>query len=460
MRDRIEAFVENEKDQMIRDLVELIGYPSINGDAEENRKCLSAYLHMAEKLGFKTAKTSAGDAGIVEYGEGSETVGILVHLDVVAVGDAQKWEHDPFGGFVRDGWVHGRGAADDKNGAIMALYALKALKELVPDPEKRIRIIAGTGEEGEWTDMDHFKQEFQCPDCGFTPDGEFPLYNREKGYADAVLKFSQTGTKDFTIESIHTENSANTIPSLATVTLKASEEGAAVIRRLRHPKLLLKREENGCLTLTFTGVSAHSSIPEKGDNALCTLCSVLRPYIDICLFAFVDEFLSGDIHAKKLEIGCEDEYYNGVRIGRTTAVPTIITLEDGCLRLGINIRQQFGITKGDIEEAFIKYSSKYGYELSVKNLLDPIMIDQDLKIMKMMADAYEAWGFKNSFGLASGTTYAKAMPNIVAWGPLFPEDIDTCHEENERISVDSFLMAEKIYITFLCEAAATKESLL
>jgi len=38
---------------------------------------------------------------------------LLAHMDVVGV-EAEKWSSDPFGGEIRDGYVYGRGAIDDK----------------------------------------------------------------------------------------------------------------------------------------------------------------------------------------------------------------------------------------------------------------------------------------------------------------------------------------------------------
>ena len=56
-----------------------------------------------------------------------ETVGILVHLDVVPEGDG--WDYDPYGGEIHEGKIYGRGAVDDKGPAIACLYAMKALKD-------------------------------------------------------------------------------------------------------------------------------------------------------------------------------------------------------------------------------------------------------------------------------------------------------------------------------------------
>ena len=68
-------------------------------------------------------------------------VGVLVHIDTVPVGEG--WRVDPFDGTVIDGKVYGRGTNDDKGPAMVALYAMKALKDSGVPVNKRIRLIIG-----------------------------------------------------------------------------------------------------------------------------------------------------------------------------------------------------------------------------------------------------------------------------------------------------------------------------
>src|SRR6266849_6214214 len=52
---------------------------------------------------------------------------LLAHLDVVGV-DASKWTVDPFGAVVRDGYLYGRGAIDDKGMLTANLAVMVGLK--------------------------------------------------------------------------------------------------------------------------------------------------------------------------------------------------------------------------------------------------------------------------------------------------------------------------------------------
>ena len=48
------------------------------------------------------------------------------HLDIVAPGDADTWEHPPYGGVVEGGFLHGRGAMDIKGPLALQTYAAAA----------------------------------------------------------------------------------------------------------------------------------------------------------------------------------------------------------------------------------------------------------------------------------------------------------------------------------------------
>lgn len=54
---------------------------------------------------------------------------------------------------------------------------------------KKVSLILGTQEEVEWKDMEEYVKNFPLPDYGFTPDGEYPICNIEKGNADITMEF-------------------------------------------------------------------------------------------------------------------------------------------------------------------------------------------------------------------------------------------------------------------------------
>src|SRR3712207_4531354 len=72
-------------------------------------------------------------------------------MDVVGV-EREHWSVDPFGGEVRDGYLYGRGAIDDKgmlaaNLQVLLLLA-RALDAGAPRPARDVVLVATSDEEG------------------------------------------------------------------------------------------------------------------------------------------------------------------------------------------------------------------------------------------------------------------------------------------------------------------------
>ncbi len=423
-RNRLDDFIESSKDEMIEHILQTVSYPSFTGDMAENRKCLQYVLDLAEKLGFKTMTTSDMSVGIVEMGEGSECMGILAHVDVVGIGDPEKWTYEPFEGVNRDGFLWGRGTSDDKGAVIMSLYAMKAVFDSGVKLNRKIWLIIGTSEEGEWTDIETFKKEFPIPDFGFSPDGEFPIFNVEKGYADVILSFEEPMLHS--ILELKGGDSPNTVPSKAYIRLGDGRE------------------------ITAHGVSTHSSTPEEGKNAIIGLCKKLSELGEVFAFArFISGYMSND--GKPVELGFDDgsDCYHGEYVGITTAAPTVLKMENGKVILNINIRQRYGTTLEDISSTFKKMAGQFGYDVSIDSYLEPMRVTSDLPFLQIMRETCRAYGVDESFKVAAGTSYAKSMGKFVSWGPVFPDDPQTAHMEDERLSVDTMILATKLYAYFI-----------
>lgn len=419
-RQQMEAYIDGQKEELVKHILKLVSYPSINGNKEETLACLTYFLQHAQELGFKTMTTSEWNVGIVEMGQGDKTLGILVHLDVVGIGDREKWTDDPFKGVQRDGYLYGRGVEDDKGAAVMSLYAMKAVQELGLPMHKKVWLIVGTSEEGKWTDIASFKREFAIPCCGYSPDGRFPIFNIEKGYADITLDFSRDSKKG--IKKLRGGDSPNTIPSKAKISLQDGR------------------------TITAHGKASHSSMPKHGDNAILKLCNKLGniPGIDFDFVRFINTYLGNDGHAQSLQIDDNVDHLDGEYIGQTTVTPTIITLADS-VGLTINIRHKYGTTREDILNAFASLADEYRYEVTILDFLEPMWVSKEHPFLKTLQEVSDAYGMDSSLQFAPGTSYAKSMKNFVSWGPVLPNEPATAHIENERLSIDTMMLATKLY---------------
>lgn len=75
----------------------------------------------------------------------NRSFGFNGHTDVVPVGDATAWTHDPFGGEIADGWLWGRGATDMKSG--VAAFVAAAIDFVRATPPDGALILIITGDE-------------------------------------------------------------------------------------------------------------------------------------------------------------------------------------------------------------------------------------------------------------------------------------------------------------------------
>ncbi|WP_199580084.1 M20/M25/M40 family metallo-hydrolase [Blastococcus sp. TBT05-19] len=71
---------------------------------------------------------------------------LMAHYDVVPV-EGQGWTRDPFSGLVEDGYVHGRGAIDDKGSMVAILEAVEALVAAGVTPRRDVYLSFGNDEE-------------------------------------------------------------------------------------------------------------------------------------------------------------------------------------------------------------------------------------------------------------------------------------------------------------------------
>ena len=97
-------------------------------------------------------------AVVARGGAGSQRVLLYAHYDVQPAGDLTAWVTPPFEPTMRDGRLHGRGAADDKSGIVMHVGALKALNRVLGNaPVQVMTMIEGEEECG--GPLPHFVME-------------------------------------------------------------------------------------------------------------------------------------------------------------------------------------------------------------------------------------------------------------------------------------------------------------
>lgn len=452
--ENVEDLLRKYEAEILQKLGELIAIPSISSDLPMVKKALKCSLNLGETLGFRSKAELEESVGVIEMGEGDETVGILVHVDVVPPGEISLWESDPFKMLEKDGKLYGRGTLDDKGALVASLYAMKIATDISKESglpiKKKVQLIIGTQEEVAWTDMERYVKEFDLPDYGFTPDGEFPLCNIEKGIADFIIKFpydsdySNPGSQasSAAVISIDGGHALNAVPGKCTYKVKS---------------------DHGEETVEIQGKTVHSCQPERGENAITGAVKQIlsKGYESNNVYRvceFVDKYFSS-MKGEELGLCSESEYYNGEFVHRNVFTPTTIKTEKDGILLGVNSRIAYGTDMEQVFEAFEKAAREYGGEIIYKHSAPAIYISKEKPFLKKLAQAYESvTGKENEFVLAYGGSYAKAMPNVVSWGPIFLGEEDTCHEENEYINKESLFDNIKIFALALSNLIFKEES--
>ena len=151
LNQKIDAYIAQNKEQLLKDIAALVAVNSVEGTPEEGapygagpRAALDKTLELAAGMGLAT-RNCENYIGYAELAgkDPEKYLATICHVDVVPVGNG--WTADPFTMRIQDGWLLGRGVADDKGPMVATLYALKFLKEQGYELRYPIRALAGTG---------------------------------------------------------------------------------------------------------------------------------------------------------------------------------------------------------------------------------------------------------------------------------------------------------------------------
>ncbi len=443
--------------ELLACLQENLQIPSVEGTPEngapygsEVRRSLDHVLCAAEKLGFRTENVD-GHVGWCEYGLGEEMVAVLGHLDVVPAGDG--WSFDPWGAEIRDGRIWGRGTMDDKGPSIAALYALAALRDSGLPIRRRIRLIWGCNEETGAADLKYYLAKGgEIPVMGFTPDAEYPVINGEKGIINATFSRQLKQTGELKLLSIHGGTAPNVVPASACAKIGCSQALARRIAALRAPKVRFTATEYGIFA-EAEGVSAHGSLPGMGENAIGRLVLALDtlPFTGDAAKAihFLAQTLGMESDGRSAEICLED------------AVSGALTLNWGTLnadehQMSLKINYRYPVTKcyddcGPILNAAFE---KAGFVLTEEAHKAKLYIPEDSTLVQTLLKVYrEHTGLEGKPVCIGGGTYAKSLPNIVAFGPIFPGDEVREHKPDEFLEIPKLMKNTQIMAAAMYEMA-------
>lgn len=458
----LEKTIEKYKKEIIKKTQELIRIPSVNSYSknpykpfgENINKALEYMLDLGNQLGFKT-KNIDGYCGYIEFGEGTDLVGIIGHLDVVPEGEG--WNFSPFSATISDNKIYGRGAIDDKGPVIASLYAMKAVMDTCK-VQKRVRLILGLDEERNWKCINHYKEYEESPTIGFSPDADFPCIYAEKSVLTSYLSmdFSSTNQNNIIIKDIDcNHNAINVVPKFASITLKINPDNifmcdfTSVIKSIidNHDfEIDIYQINDEEIKLTSHGIQAHAAHPDLGINAISRLIVVLdelfKNYsINVELFDFFSRYINTEYDGKSLDINFKDES------GCLTLNVGNFAIENNVLKIGMNLRVPINTPIIEVGNRFIKYTSSYpNLDFDTPKYNPYLHIPKDNYLVQTLCDIYNKFTSSSAEPIAiGGATYARAFDNCISFGPNLPGQKDMCHQTDEFISIDNLILASKIY---------------
>jgi len=352
----------------------LIGFNTVNPPG--NEKEMAKYVgNLLSTNGFNVEYFSFEENRLHVIAEKglSQTSPPLVfsgHFDTVPVG-ANKWSFDPFKGKLLDGKIYGRGSSDMKGGLAAMLYAsIQAFQE--GTPEGGIRLILTSGE------------ELGC-----------------QGVNNLVNTHNNLGKARALIIGEPTAN----LPAIG-------HKGALYIN------------------VSTYGVTAHSSMPELGDNAIYKAARAISKIENFKFGAEKDSLLG----------------FPTINVGKMNGGMNLNSVPDFA-EFTIDVRSTTKINHKDIIER-IKKEFKGEAELEILVDMNPVSSNEKDSFVQLVYDVCQ-------IDRSSGT-YPKSLPYLtdgsvlqglykvptIILGPGQPE---MAHKTDEFCYTENILKSVEIY---------------
>ena len=430
-------------DELVQSLQKVIAFNTEKGVATKDapfgkniKECLDFTLNLASSMGLATYNCD-GYAGHADFvGTTNEVLGILGHLDVVP-SKAEEWLYPPYAGEIHDGKLFGRGTMDDKGPMIACLYAVKALKEAGFKPSKTIRLIFGCDEESGMQCVEHYFTKMPFPTVSFSPDGDFPVINREKG----IYQFDIVCGKLPKGVTVTAGERANVVPSLCTAT---SPVGQLMVGDKKN--ITCEKIAKG-YAYTATGKSAHGSTPDEGVNATHAILKMLAAnFPDNATLRFLaDKVIDTSGKAWGVNL-CDKES------GKLTCnLGVLRTASDGTVTATVDIR--FPVTY-NCEQMYkiLREHTPNEFAIRPEHISEPLFVPSDSHLVTTLMNVYNSEMNTNLEPLAiGGGTYSRCLPNCVAFGPLFPGEEQTIHMPNECVDLHNLRKMAELYLEAIYE---------
>ncbi|MDP2237236.1 MAG: YgeY family selenium metabolism-linked hydrolase [Bacteroidales bacterium] len=160
---QIIRLAEKYRNHTAANLSELIKHKSLSTQEKDTQAALKRQM---EEAGFDEVFIDGLGNVIGRIGNGKRILAIDGHMDVVDIGQESNWSFDPLGGEVKDGFVHGRGSVDQKGGPAAFVTTGRIINELGVPEDLTIYFVGSVMEE----DCDGLCWKYIIEEVGIRPD--------------------------------------------------------------------------------------------------------------------------------------------------------------------------------------------------------------------------------------------------------------------------------------------------
>lgn len=401
-------------DEVVQALSDIIKLNTVNGHEKLVADYLADLLQQhgiaSKAIAYEPDRVSL----VAEIGDGNgPVVGFDGHEDIVALGDAAKWQVDALSATIKDNNMISRGASDMKSGLMAGVFAMIHLKEQNVPLHGTLRLMATVGEEyGQYGAQ-------QLAEAGYAKDLDTLIVGEPSGVNKQLLLQKQ-------IQYMLQSDEAG-----AKALLAANQTNEQHFIELAH---------KGSLTYTVhaKGVAAHSSMPEIGKNAITPLMTFYQK--EEAYFDSIKDF-------RNPVLGAVTPVVTMIRGGEQ--INTVPASAD----LSVKIRTIPELSNADITASIKQIIA----EINAQGADLTLEIHSDLRPMHTMADTQLVTTAKEigedvlqqklpMIGVPGGTdasSFLAVNPNIdvIVFGP----GNITAHQVNEYVDLDMYHRFITIY---------------
>ncbi len=376
------------RDYTSQNLSRLVQTKSLSTQEKEVAQLIKS---MMEEANFDEVWIDGLGNVIGKIGNGKKIIAIDGHIDTVDAGNLNNWNFDPFSGEIKDGFVYGRGSVDQKGGVASFITSGKIIKDLGLQNDATIYFVGSVMEE----DCDGLCWKF--------------IVEEDKIKPDVVIITEPT-------------------------------------------KCNIYRGQRGRIEIevSFSGISAHGSAPERGKNAIYMAAHSLIEVEKLNEQLMKDNFLG------KGSVTCSQII---------SSSPSLCAVADYC-RFHLDRRLTFGETKElavkQIKEITKKYDAKvevlqyeetaytglrYGMEKyypTWKLDINHPTIQKGIEVYKNLFNGepyIDKWTFSTNGVVINGIF---GIP-VIGFGP---GDEVFAHAPNEKIPINDLVKASAFYALF------------